>query len=60
MVEFWIALWTVVWFGGLALFTLLAIVVSIGAGKDVVSLLMALRRRHMESRAEGRGPAASG
>jgi len=48
MQGFWIGLWTVVWFAGLGIFTLLSVFVIIFGGKDLAALLVSLRRRHGE------------
>jgi hypothetical protein len=48
----WMTLWTVVWFGGLLLFTVLAVLVIFGGGKDVASLLLSLRERHRAAQGE--------
>jgi hypothetical protein len=52
MHEFWSALWTFVWFGGLAVFSVLSVMVIIFGGADLTSLLASLRRRHGEAQAE--------
>jgi len=59
MTDFWVALWTIVWFGGLAVFSVLSVMVIIFGGYDLVALLASLRRRHQEGQAElptGSGP----
>lgn len=48
----WVLLWTVLWFGGLALFTLLAVLVTVNGGKDMVALLRTLNGRHAGQPAE--------
>lgn len=40
--EYWIFLWKCVLVGGLSLFTMLAIVVTIGGARDAVKLLRQL------------------
>ena len=44
--EFWIKLWTVVFVAGLSIFTILAIVVSIGGFFDVRSLFKSIEAQH--------------
>lgn len=44
--NLWIALWAVTWFGGLAVFTYLTIIVTIFGAKDLVSLVRTLEARH--------------
>lgn len=39
--QFWQTLWTIVWFGGLAIFAALATVISIGGARDLAYLLRA-------------------
>ena len=46
--EFWITLWKIVLIGGVLLFAVLAVVVTIGGARDVVRLLRSLRRQHAE------------
>jgi hypothetical protein len=40
---FWQWLWTALWFGGLAVFTVLSVVIAIQGGRDLLALLHALR-----------------
>jgi hypothetical protein len=42
--DFWETLWTYLWFAGLAIFTVLAVVVTVGGAKDLVSLLRNLSK----------------
>lgn len=42
-IGFWIVLWKVVLIGGIALFAVLAIVVTIGGARDVAKLLRQLK-----------------
>ena len=44
--DFWATLWTVVWFGGLAVFCVLSILVIIFGASDLLSLLRTLKARH--------------
>jgi hypothetical protein len=41
---FWETLWTYLWFVGLAIFSVLAVVVTIGGAGDLVSLLRNLSK----------------
>ncbi len=47
MTDLWRTIWTVLFFGGLGIFAVLAVVTIIGGGFDLTSLLSTLRRRHM-------------
>jgi hypothetical protein len=40
---FWQWLWTILWFGGLGIFSVLAVVITVRAGRDLLALLMGLR-----------------
>lgn len=54
--EFWILLWKIVLIGGVALFTALAVVVTIGGALDIRRLFQTLRdehARHMAENGEG-------
>jgi len=51
-IEFWIVLWKTVLIGGVGLFAVLAIAVSIGGAVDVCRLLKTLREEHAQSMAE--------
>lgn len=42
-IEFWILLWKIVLIGGIGLFTILAVVVTIGGARDIHKLLRQLR-----------------
>lgn len=39
---FWEGLWTLLWFGGLGLFTVLAVVITVQGGRDLQALLHGL------------------
>ena len=41
--EFWKTLWSLLWFGGLGLFALLAVIITIQGAGDLRALLRALR-----------------
>jgi hypothetical protein len=41
--AFWMGLWSVVWFGGLSLFALLAAIIVVQGWRDLQSLLRGLR-----------------
>lgn len=45
MTGFWEGLWVAVWYGGLAVFSVLSVMVTIYGAKDMVSLLRSLARR---------------
>ena len=42
----WIALWTVIWYAGLAVFSYLAVVVTIYGAQDLIALVRTLEERH--------------
>lgn len=48
--AFWKTLWTFVWFGGLTLFAVLAMIITIQGGRDLLRMLRGLQedsvRRH--------------
>ena len=44
-IDFWIILWKGVLIGGIALFAILAVVVTIGGARDIVKLLRQLRKQ---------------
>ncbi len=44
--QFWMPLWTAVWFVGLVLFTGLAISITINGARDLVFLLRSLSVQH--------------
>ncbi|NLS98244.1 MAG: hypothetical protein GXX96_39445 [Planctomycetaceae bacterium] len=50
--EYWIFLWKVVLIGGVALFTVLAVVVTIGGALDIRRLFKTLREEHARATAE--------
>jgi hypothetical protein len=41
--EFWKTLWTLLWFGGLALFAILSVVITVRGARDLRALLRSLR-----------------
>jgi hypothetical protein len=41
--EPWKTLWTLVWFGGLALFAVLSVIITVQGARDLKALLRALR-----------------
>lgn len=49
--DFWMNLWTFVWFGSLGVFSVLSGLVIWFGGRDLVALLSALRTRHLEAEA---------
>ncbi|NSW58196.1 MAG: hypothetical protein HPY44_19485 [Armatimonadetes bacterium] len=51
MQDFWVSLWAVVWFGGLAVFALLSVLVIMFGGADLVAMLSSLKIRHEEQEA---------
>jgi len=54
--EFWMSLWTIVWFISLGIFSLLSVLVIIFGGYDLMALLASLRRRHLLAQAEAAPP----
>jgi len=48
MTEFWMSVWTFVWYVSLAIFSVLSVLVIIFGGHDLAALLASLRRRHEE------------
>lgn len=52
--QAWTWLWTVLWFSGLAVFSVLSVLVIIMGGLDLAGLLRSLRIRHGE--AQGNDP----
>ena len=50
--EYWILLWKIVLIGGVALFTALAVVVTIGGAFDIRRLFRTLREEHARYMAE--------
>jgi hypothetical protein len=54
--DFWMSLWTGVWFISLGVFSLLSVLVIIFGGQDLVALLKSLHTRHVTAlEAEGGG-----
>ncbi len=47
--SFWVSLWTVVWFGGLAVFSYLTVLVTVNGYRDLRSLMQTLAQRHAGS-----------
>ena len=41
--QFWQTLWSVVWFGGLALFAMLSVIITVQGAKDLKALLQGLQ-----------------
>jgi hypothetical protein len=56
MTNFWVGLWTVLWFFGLAVFSVLSVLVTVCGARDLTALLGALRQRHMAQKAEAAQP----
>lgn len=50
--AFWSSLWSIVWFGGLGLFAVLAAVITVRGARDLTTLLRGLREDGSE---EGTG-----
>ncbi len=48
MMEFWMSVWSFVWFLGLSVYAVLAVVVSIGGGYDLAAMLASLKQRHLD------------
>jgi hypothetical protein len=46
---FWQWLWTALWFGGLGIFTVLALVVTVRAGLDLAALLRTLQAERLQA-----------
>ena len=46
--HFWMPLWTAIWFGGLAIFGVLSVLVTIYGARDIVTLLRTLKDQHEE------------
>ena len=49
--DFWMSLWTVVWFISLGVFSLLSVLVIIFGGYDLAALLKSLHTRHLAAEA---------
>jgi hypothetical protein len=49
MTDFWMSLWTFVWYISLGIFSILTVLVIIFGGQDLFALLASLRRRHLEA-----------
>lgn len=52
-IDFWMSLWTFVWFASLGVFSVLSVLVVWFGGRDLVALLSALRARHLAAEAAG-------
>jgi hypothetical protein len=50
--DIWTGIWTLLWFAGLGIFSILSVLVIFFGGHDLAALLMSLRRRHGEAAAE--------
>ncbi len=46
--EFWKDLWTVLWFGGLAVFSVLTVIITVQGARDLRALLQGLRDEQRE------------
>lgn len=57
--PYWIMLWKAVFIIGIGLFSVLAVVVTIGGARDVRKLLRSLREEHRESRETDSAPGES-
>jgi hypothetical protein len=44
--EFWKTLWSLVWFGGVGIFALLSVIITVQGAKDLKALLQGL---HLET-----------
>lgn len=49
--DFWMFVWSALWFVGLGIFSVLSVLVIVFGGYDLVALLASLRRRHGEAQA---------
>jgi hypothetical protein len=52
---FWLWLWTLLWFGGLAIFTFLAAVLTVQGARDLRTLLRALHAERQQARRDTDG-----
>lgn len=50
--DIWMFIWSVVWFAGLGVFSVLSILVIFFGGHDLVALLTSLRKRHEDAQAQ--------
>lgn len=48
-VDFWMSLWSLVWFISLGIFSLLSVLIIIFGGHDLAALLGSLKERHGEA-----------
>jgi hypothetical protein len=51
MAGFWPTLWTVIWYVGLGVFSVLSALIIVFGGHDLVALLASLRERHRQAQA---------
>jgi hypothetical protein len=58
MADFWMDIWTILWYLGLGVFSGLAVVTIIFGGRDLAMMLASLRQRHMAQQAEEQPPEA--
>ena len=49
MMDFWMYLWTLVFFGGVAVYAVLAVFVSYHGAHDLKVMLDSLRQRHADA-----------
>ena len=62
--QVWSWVWTLTWFGGLTIFSVLSVLVIIFGGHDLTAMLKSLRDRHLaqqaaeEAAAQGESPDA--
>jgi hypothetical protein len=53
--AFWQWLWTLVWFGGLALFAVLAVIITVQGARDLKALLRGLREERTDEPGSDQG-----
>ena len=61
-IEFWMFVWKVVLIGGVGLFALLAVVVTIGGAHDIRKLFRTLQQQHacqQEQESKGDSPSSA-
>jgi hypothetical protein len=56
MEGFWIGLWSILWFAGLGIFSVLSVLVIVFGGRDLAFLFRDLKARH-DSSQRGSGEA---
>jgi len=49
MTDFWMSLWTYIWYGSLGVFSILSVLVIFFGGHDLAALLQSLRQRHLQA-----------